>query len=266
MALGAAFHRPDLSMGAVRVWQRNRDVLLRLWRSEIVAQLFEPVLVILALGLGLGQFVELDSGEDYVVFLAPGLLAMFPMFAAVFECAWGSYVRLEMQGTYRAIVATPVSVDDVITGEMFWGTTRSVMNATYLLLVFLALNPWLHMVDSWMAVLVIPVAVLPGILFSAISIAFASLARAMSQFSYFFNLVINPMFWFGGAFFPVADLPGWARALSYCVPLTHAVELYRGLLGGHLHWSMLGNLTYLVVASALFYLLALAGMRRRLIE
>ncbi|MCC6381103.1 MAG: ABC transporter permease, partial [Dehalococcoidia bacterium] len=127
--------RPDLSLGAYRVWQRNRDVLLRLWKSEFVAQLAEPVFVILALGIGLGQFVQLDTGEEYVSFLAPGMLAMFPMFAAVFECAWGSYVRLEMQGTYRAIVATPVSVDDVITGEILWGTTRSMINAAYILLV-----------------------------------------------------------------------------------------------------------------------------------
>ena len=102
--------RPDISIGAYRVWQRNRDVLLQLWKSEFVAQLIEPIIVILALGIGLGQFVELESGEDYAAFLAPGLIAMFPMFAAVFECAWGSYVRLEMQGTYNAIVATPVSV------------------------------------------------------------------------------------------------------------------------------------------------------------
>lgn len=258
--------RPDLSLGAYRVWQRNRDVLLRLWKSEFVAQLLEPVFVILALGIGLGQFVELTNGQDYVEFLAPGLLAMFPMFAAVFECAWGSYVKLEMQGTYRAVVATPVSVDDVITGEILWGTTRSVVNAAYILLVAAVLSPWLPMVSSPWAVLVVPAAVLPGVLFSAISICFASVARAMSQFSYFFNLVVNPMFWFGGAFFPFDQLPAWAQVLGWFIPLTHAVNLYRGLLGGHMHASMVIDLAWLAVASGFFYWLALVGMRRRLVE
>jgi lipooligosaccharide transport system permease protein len=91
--------RPDVSIGAYRVWQRSRDVFLRRLKTEAIGIAVEPFVVILALGLGLGRFVELDSGQDYVVFLAPGLLALFPMFAAVFECAWGSYVRLEMQGT-----------------------------------------------------------------------------------------------------------------------------------------------------------------------
>lgn len=257
---------PDISFGAYRVWQRNRDVLLQLWKSEFVAQLLEPVVVILALGIGLGRFVELDSGEEYAAFLAPGLIAMFPMFAAVFECAWGSYVRLEMQGTYRAIVATPVSVDDVITGEILWGTTRSVMNASYILLVATVLTPWLHMVDSPWAVLIIPISAVPGVLFSAISICFASIARAMSQFSYFFNLVINPMFWFGGAFFPFDQLPQWARILAWFIPLSHVVSLYRGLIDGDLRWGLMADFAWITVAAGVFYWLALAGMRRRLVE
>jgi lipooligosaccharide transport system permease protein len=258
--------RPDLSIGTYRVWQRHRDVLMRLWKSEIMAQLLEPIFVILALGIGLGQFVQLESGQDYVAFLAPGLLAMFPMFAAVFECAWGSYVRLEMQGTYRAIIATPVSVDDVITGEILWGTTRSVINASYILLVAIVLTPWLGMIDSPLALLIVPAAVLPGILFSAISICFASIARAMSQFSYFFNLIVNPMFWFGGAFFPFDELPGWVQTVAWFIPLTHVVSLYRGLVTGDLAWSHLGDLAWIACAAGFFYLLALFAMRRRLIE
>ena len=257
---------PDLSLGTYRVWQRHRDVLIQLWKSEFAAQLLEPIFVILALGLGLGQFVELESGQDYVAFLAPGLIAMFPMFAAVFECAWGSYVRLEMQGTYRAIVATPVSVDDVITGEILWGTTRAVINASYILLVAIVLTPWLNMIDSPLAILIIPVSVLPGILFSAISICFASVARAMSHFSYFFNLVVNPMFWFGGAFFPLEELPTWAQVLAWFVPLTHVVRLYRGLIEGDLSWIHLGDLAWIAVACVIFYFVALWGMRKRLIE
>lgn len=257
---------PDLSRGAIRVWRRNLDVLLRLWKSELLAQLLEPAFVIFALGLGLGQFVELDTGQEYAAFLAPGLLAMFPMFAAVFECAWGSYVRLEMQGTYRAIIATPVSVDDVITGEILSGTMRSVINASYILLFATCLSPWLDMVQSPWAILVVPLSVIPGVLFSAISILFASVARAMSQFAYFFNLVINPMFWFGGAFFPFDSLPGWAQVLGWCLPLTHVTALYRGLLEGDLGPGMLIDLAWITLAAAAFYWLALASMRRRLIE
>jgi lipooligosaccharide transport system permease protein len=264
--LSAFATTPDLSIGCFRVWQRNRDVLLRLWKSEFMAQLIEPIFVILALGLGLGQFVTLTSGEDYVSFLAPGLLAMFPMFTCIFECAWGSYTKLEMQGTYRAVIATPVSIDDVITGEILWGTTRAVVNATWLLLVSTLLSPWLHMVHSPLAILAIPFAIIPGLLFASMGICFASIARAMSQFSYFFNLIINPMFWFGGAFFPFDELPTWAQVAGWFIPLTHVVNIYRGLLGGHLHASMWVDLAFLLVCTAAFYWLALKGMHKRLVE
>ena len=193
----------DVSRGAFHVWQRHRDVALQLWRSETLGIAVEPWAVILALGLGLGRFVELDSGQDYVQFLAPGLLAVFPMFAAVFECAWGSYVRLEMQHTFHAIIATPVSVDDVITGEILWGTTRATVNASYILLVEIALSPWLGMVHSPWALLAIPLSALVGLLFSSIALTFVSVARALSQFSYFFNLLIIPMFWFSGCVLPL---------------------------------------------------------------
>ena len=261
----AATLAPDLSIGAFRVWQRNRDVFLQLWRTELLGVAVEPWIVILAMGLGLGQFVELTTGEDYVTFLAPGLLALFPMFAAVFECAWGSYVRLEMQGTYDAIIATPVSVDDVIAGEILWGTTRAMINGCYIFVVLLVLTPWFDMVDSPWALLCLPVSVLPGVLFSALSISFASVARAMSQFSYFFNLVVIPMFWFAGAFFPFDELPGWAQVLGWFIPLKHVVDIYRGLFAGQFSWDMLGSVVWLAVATVAFFWLATWSMRRRLI-
>lgn len=258
--------RTDLSVGTYRVWQRNRDVLLRQWKSEIVVFLIDPVVTLLALGFGLGRFVSLGTGESYLVFLAPGLLAVFPMFTAVFECAFGSFVRLQMQGTYRAIVATPVSVDDVVAGDMVWGMTRSTITATWILVALTVVGYWEPAVTSPWALLIVPLSLLPGLLFSAMSMCFVSLAKAMTHFTYFFNLVVNPMFWFGGAFFPFEAMPQWAQTVGWFIPSTHAVSLYRGLLTGDLAWSLLGDVVWLTVVTALFFFLALAAMRRRLIE
>ena len=43
---------------AVRVWQRNLSVLLRLWKTETWPPFVEPVLYVVALGLGLGGYVS----------------------------------------------------------------------------------------------------------------------------------------------------------------------------------------------------------------
>ncbi len=254
--------RPDVSLRALRVWQRNRDVYLRLWKSELVWPLAEPIITLLALGIGLGGLVELPSGERYIEFIAPGLLAVFAMWAAAGECAWGSFFRMENHRTFDAIVATPVSIEDVIAGEILWGASRAVITSAYVLVV---VSVW-GLVDSPLAILVLPLAVLPGFMFASIALFYTSFARSISSLNYFFAVFIIPQFWLGGAFFPLEQLPEEMRAASWFLPITHVVDVYRGLLSGDLHWNHLGDIAWLLVVGALFFGLALLSMRKRLVK
>ncbi|MBI2912387.1 MAG: ABC transporter permease [Chloroflexi bacterium] len=257
-----AVRRPDVSRRALRVWQRNRDVYLRLWKSELVWPLAEPIITLLALGIGLGGLVELPSGQDYIAFIAPGLLAVFPMWAAAGECGWGSFFRMENQKTFDAIAATPVSVEDIITGEIMWGATRGLISSAYILVVVAA---W-GLLDSPLAILILPAAYLSGLMFASISLCYTSITRSISSLNYFFAIFITPMFWLGGVFFPLDRLPEGLRAASWWIPITHVVKVYRGLAGGDLRWSHLGDLAWVLVVGALFYALALFSMRRRLVR
>ena len=72
-----------VSYRSYRVWQRNRDVVFRLWFVELVPPILGPIIVITALGLGLGVFVELSGDQDYIEFLTPGLLALIWTLAAL---------------------------------------------------------------------------------------------------------------------------------------------------------------------------------------
>ncbi|MDO8613895.1 MAG: ABC transporter permease, partial [Dehalococcoidia bacterium] len=146
-----AINRPDVSLRSLRVWQRNRDVYLQLWKSELIWPLVEPLITLFALGVGLGGLVDLDSGQSYIEFIAPGLLAVWPMWSASAECGWGSFFRMENQRTFDAIIATPVSIEDVITGEILWGATRALISTAYILVV---ISAW-GLVDSPLAVLVL---------------------------------------------------------------------------------------------------------------
>lgn len=254
--------RPDVSLRALRVWQRNRDVYLRLWKSELIWPLVEPLVTLFALGVGLGGLVDLGSDQRYIEFIAPGLLAVWPMWSASAECGWGSFFRMENQRTFDAIVATPVSIEDVITGEILWGATRGLISATYILVI---ISVW-GLVDSPLAVLVLLVAVLPGIMFASISLSYTSVAWSISSLNYFFAVFITPMFWLGGVFFPIERLPGWAQDAAWFIPATHVVDVYRGLTSGNMEWSHLGDVAWMVVVAAMFYTLALFSMRRRLVK
>lgn len=262
IAFSRAFRRPDVSLRSLRVWQRNRDVYLRLWKSEIIWPVVDPLITLLALGIGLGGLVELGDNREYVDFIAPGLLAVWPMWSAAAECGWGSFFRMENQGTFDAIVATPVSIEDVITGEILWGTTRALISAIYILVIITAFGT----VDSFLAILILPLAVLAGVMFASIALVSTSIARSISSLNYFFAAFITPQFWLGGVFFPLDRLPEWAQTVAWFIPVTHVVKVYRGLTSGDLQWSHLGDVAWMVVVAAIFYTVAVFSMRKRLVK
>ena len=74
------------------------------------------------------------------------------------------------------------------------------------------------------------------------------------------------MFLFSGTFFPLQNLPPWARLLAQVFPLTHLTELTRSCALGQLEPHLLWRLLYLLVFFLACYVLALRGMRRRLIK
>jgi len=244
----------------IRVWQRNRDVFFRLWHSEAPGFVLEPIIILVAMGLGLGAYVGLVDGQKYIEFIAPGVIASYAMFSASFECTYGSYVRMEYQRTYDAIIATPLSVEDVTAGEIFWGATRSFMTGTVILVIAVAFqlvhSPW---------ALVIPVlAFLEGIMFASIAILFTSIVPAIYSFNYYFTLFITPMFFFSGVFFPLSSFPPIVQTLSWIAPLTPVVHLTRALTNGEFHPGLLGALAIIIAVTAVFFSVSLVTMRRRL--
>jgi lipooligosaccharide transport system permease protein len=249
-----------------RVWQRNRDVFFQLWKAELLPPLLEPMVTLLGLGLGLGAFVHLGGDVEYVQFLAPGILVAFPMFVATFEALYGAYFRMTQHGTYDAIAATPVRPEEIVAGEIAWAATRMTLNTGLIALVLVAFTPWLDLVQSPLIVLTIPIAFLTGLLIGSVGIAFTSRARSVSQLSYFFSLFILPMFWFSGGFFPIDELPGWAQTLAWFFPLTHAVDLSRGLVSGDVHGGLVVNLAWLAVATVPAFWLGLAAMKQRIVK
>ena len=254
-----------VSYRSYRVWQRNRDVVFRLWFAELVPPILGPIIVITALGLGLGVFVDLGTDESYIEFLTPGILAIFPMLWAMFDCGWGAYGRMNMQGVYHAVIATPLNVEDVIAGEIFWGATRACFQGVHIFLAALLFTPAYGLIDSPLAVLVIPMAFLGGVLFGSMAMSYTSIAPSMSAYNFLWAFVINPMFWFGGAFYPLERLPGALQVVAQFIPLTHVVEINRGLVEGSLSWSHLYNLAVIALYTAAFFSLAIWSMRRRLI-
>ena len=248
------------SRRSIRVWQRNRDVFFRLWHSEAPGFIAEPIIILLAMGLGLGAYVGLVDGQKYIEFIAPGIIVSYAMFSASFECTYGSFVRMEYQKTYDAIIATPLNVEDVTAGEIFWGATRSLMTGTGILAIATAFQ----LVHSPWALLIPPLAFLEGIMFASLALLFTSIVPAIYSFNYYFTLFITPMFFFSGVFFPLSSFPEIVQRLSWIAPLTPVVRLSRALVSGDFQLDLLWSLAIIVILALLFFSVSLVTMRRRL--
>ena len=248
---------------AVRVWQRNFDVFRKHSLPTLLGpSVGEPLLYLLGLGFGLGTLVGKVAGIPYVEFVAPGMVVTSTMFAAAYECTYGAHVRMIHQKTYEAILTTPLSLEDVVGGDILWGASKGVFNGTVLLLIAALLglvrSPWMLAVPLVLALL--------AALFASLSLAVAALAHSFEFFNYYLTLFITPMFLFCGVFFPLSSLPEWAQRIVHVLPVTLAVEASRGLMQGHAGVGLLAPLLSLVPLTLGAYLLAARAVRRRLIH
>jgi lipooligosaccharide transport system permease protein len=250
--------------GALRVWRRDMESWRKYYKASLVGALGEPILSLLAIGYGLGRFVDIDpsgAGLGYAHFLAPGILASAAMNAASFEATFGSFTRMTEQKTYDAILATPIGIREIVAGDALWAASKATLSGTAVLLVATAAG----LVTSWWALVLPAVALLIGLVFATMGLVVSSRAHAYDFFTYYFTLVISVMYFFSGIFFPLASLPAWAQALAWCLPLTHAVALSRACVTGTLGPAALVHLGVLVGVLAATYALAVRWVGRRLI-
>lgn len=246
--------------GAFRVWQRNFDVYRKLYKTSLVLNFVEPVLYLTAMGLGLGAFVSSINGMPYVNFIAPGMIASSAIFAAAYECTYGTYVRMTFQKTFEAIMATPVGVDEITVAEVSWGAFKSLLYGTIIMIVIAVFG----LVDSWLILAAIPVVFLGGLMFSELCVIFTSLVWGIDLFNYFYTLFLTPMFLFSGIFFPLEGMPGFVNVIAAFTPLYHLVRACRGCAMGDLS-ALPISIAYLSIGAIALAPVAIRLMRRRLV-
>jgi len=252
----------DVGYRALRVWERNWVVWLKYYKASLAGNLGEPLLFLLAMGYGLSSFIPQIEGMGYLQFLAPGILMSAAMNSASYECTFGSFTRMTTQRTYDAIVVTPVSMNEIVTGDILWGMTKSVISSVLILL----LMPFFGLVKTPLILLNIPLAILVGVMFAAMATMVTALSPSYEFFSYYFTFIVGPMFLFSGVFFPLSVMPSWMATFAWFLPLTHAVDMSRNLFIGKLTISMLYDFLWMAIFTAGIFYVSLLMVRRRLIK
>jgi lipooligosaccharide transport system permease protein len=240
------------------VWRRI------IWPS-LSTNVANPVLFLFAFGFGLGAVIDDMGGLDYLAYVVPGMMAYSAMFSASFETTIGSFARFNMQKTWDAVLATPVSLMELLLGEALWAACKALISASCVLVVGAL---WGGVGSLPGALLSLPLILLAGFSFAACGLAATAYAKSWEFFSYFFTFWVTPMFVFSGVFFGVDRFPDVVEPLAWILPMTHLIEVVRPLVAGQdlTPWQALGHLGDIIALAVVAFALAYRRLRVRLFD
>ena len=243
----------------VAVWRRNFLVWRKLFAAAVLSNLADPLIMLFGLGYGLGALLPSVEGMSYIAFFAAGQLCTATMFTASFESMFSGFARMQGQKTWDAILYAPLTIDDVVAGEIVWAASKAWLTGSTILgvvLVFgLAGSPWV--------LLALPAAFFVGLAFSGIGLVMCVLARGWDFFSYYMTLVMTPMMMISGVFFPAEQLPAPLLAVAKALPLYHGVQIVRPLVAGGPPPDLLLHAVVLLGYAAAGYAAAIYFARKR---
>ena len=253
---------PEFSLRFVPIWRRNFLVWRKLAVASILGNIADPLITLIAFGYGLGSLLQTVNGIPYIQFLASGSICMSIMMAASFESLYSAFSRMHVQKTWESLLNAPLALDDVVLAEMLWAATKSLFSGTALLLVIFMLGIGLHP----QTLAVPPLLFLIGMTFASIGLIINAVARGYDFFTYYFTLVLTPMIFLSGVYYPTTQLPPWLQLVSKALPLGAAVNLIRPLILGQWPSAPLVDIAILAIYCVAGFYIATILTRRRLLK
>jgi lipooligosaccharide transport system permease protein len=250
---------PRLTGRMVPVIRRHLLVWRKLALPSVLANIADPLITLVAFGYGLGALLREIDGVPYITYLAAGSVCMSTMMAASFESLYSAFSRMHVQRTWDSQLNAPLLLDDVLAGEWIWSAMKACLSGVSIILVAIALG----VSREPTLIGLLPVVLLTGLAFAGIALCVNAVAHGYDFFSYYFTLVLTPMSFVSGVFFPVSQLPGWLQAVSAWLPLSAAIELARPLVLGHSPDAVLRPVAVLLAYALGGFWLAAVLTRRR---
>lgn len=232
------------------------------WKGTTFSSVLEPIIYLLAFGLGLGAtLVDRVGGLEYVEFVGTGMVATAVIFSSALPAMFGTFVKHRFQNTYDAILAAPVDVEEIVTAEMLWIGIRAGFYGCFPLIVAIGFG-----LDPVPGMLLVPLfCFVTALGFAGFGITMAAIVEKIDQFSYVTTLFVTPLFLIAGTFFPIDQLPEWAQAAANLNPLYQLVELVRGAAFGFESTDLI-RFAVLVAFALAMWRLAVRRMTIRLID
>ncbi|MFF1827836.1 ABC transporter permease [Paenarthrobacter sp. NPDC058040] len=228
----------------------------------LLSGFFEPVLFLLAMGVGMGSIVgtvQGPGGEEisYAAYIAPALLAVSAMNGAIYDSTWNVFFKMNFAKLYQGMLYTSLGPLDVAIGEIFLALLRGLLYATG----FTAVMGVMGLLTTWWAILVIPASVLIAFGFASFGMGITSFMKTFQQMDWI-NFFLLPMFLFSATFYPLSVYPQPIQWFIQAMPLWHGVELLRQISVGAFTPATAIHVAYYVVMIVLGIMLTTGRLRQ----
>jgi lipooligosaccharide transport system permease protein len=249
-----------LNLRFIYIVARNFLVWRKLLAASLLGNLADPMIYLVGLGFGLGAFMPAIAGLPYINYLSAGMICYSAMNSATYESLYSAFSRLKMQRTWEGILQAPMTPADVVLGEWVWAALKSTLSGAAMLLAMYLLG----IAHGLTPLAVIPVVLLVGLAFAGYGLIITAVAKSYDFFVYYFTLVITPMMFVSGVFYPRNALPRVVQAVGDWLPLSHGVDLARAITLGLPARHPLLDVLVLAAHGALSVYIATILIRRRL--
>jgi len=249
-------YRAALQWQSRAVLGRHLTVYRRNWHTAALPPLLEPIILLLAFGVGLGGFIPDFAWRgrpvSYLAYLAPGMLAYTAFMTAFFQALFAAYIRMHYQKTWEGQLITQVRLEHVVWGEVLWAATLGTVYALIVTLVLMGFSLAGGLPVYWVGIFVaLPLLFLAALAFATLGLLFTALVPSIDHMNIPFFLVIMPLGFASSTYFPLEGDSLWTQAWLVLNPLHHLAEGIRLLL-------LAGQLNHhLLSACALFVLMIL---------
>ncbi len=243
------------------VWQRN---LLYFRYNLLVSMIWvfvEPIIMLFAIGYGVGGLIGDVDGLPYVEFFLPALMCSSGMMVSFYEGAYGSYTKLAKQKTFDGILMSPIMPNEMALGEIFWAASKGFLSGISVAAVGMLQGLF---TSAWILPSFLYIAAICWI-FATFGVWLACRAKNYDWFIYIQAGLVTPMLFFSGTYFPLGRLPLVLEYLAWLSPLTHAVAAVRSMFNGQLDWQLFGHFSVLILFCVVLTPVTIRRFERKLI-
>ena len=208
------------------IWYREIKKLLRN-KIKIFISLIFPLAILIIFGYGFGSAFSIPNlNVNYNQFLSIGILGMVLL---MYSLSSGiSVLQDKTFGFMKEILVAPISRSSIVIGKILGGATVTLFHTLLLLIVMLSLNLISISCSNFLIILIFMLLI--SFTFLGLGLIIASFISESETFHILMQIVMIPLFFLSGMFFPTNNLPIWLKIPSYINPLTYGIDGLRGVI------------------------------------